>query len=451
MYVIIDIETTGGRKQSEKITEIAMYKHDGIRLVDEYQTLINPEKKIPYNITQITGITDEMVMHAPKFYEVARKIVEFTEGCIFVAHNSNFDYGFVRQEFRSLGFDYQRETLCTVKLSRKLLPGHPSYSLGKLCKTLGIPITARHRAAGDALATVKVFELLLERNNGEIPRDWKQLQKQYNTPLPLQKIEKIPSATGVYYFHDADGNVVYIGKSVNLQQRLRSHLNNYGTEKGVEMMQQIHDVSTEVTGSDLIAQLLESEEIKKNTPVFNSALRKKEFGYGIYLVQEDEFTRLEVRKRSTTPSEPLLKYTSKEAAKGRLEAAAEEFGLCRGIIGLEKCRKGCMHVGMENCSGAAIGLESPEEHNQRLEAWIGRYNFPHANFVVIDRGRTEGESAFALVENQKYVGYGFIAVEEVIYSPDQWKMYLTSTYTHRDQTAIIQRFIKENPSRVKPI
>jgi DNA polymerase-3 subunit epsilon len=451
LYVIIDIETTGGRKQSEKITEIAMYKHDGVRLVDEYQTLINPEKKIPYNITQITGITDEMVQHAPKFYEVARKIVEFTEGCIFVAHNSNFDYGFVRQEFKSLGFDYDRETLCTVKLSRKLLPGYPSYSLGKLCKQLGIRITARHRAAGDALATVKLFEILLEKNNGEIPRNWKALQKQYNTPLPLQKIEKIPTSTGVYYFHDAEGNVVYIGKSVNLQQRLRSHLNNYGTEKGVEMMQQIHDVSTEVTGSDLIAQLLESEEIKRNTPVFNTALRKKEFGYGIYLQQEDSFIRLEVRKRSTIASEPLLKYTSKEAAKSRLESAAEEYDLCRGIIGLEKCRKGCMHVGMDNCRGAAIGRESAENHNQRLEEWIGRYNFPHPNFVVLDRGRNDDEHSFVLVENQHYVGYGYLSTDETIYSPDQWKMFLSSNFTHRDQTAIVQRFINENPSKVKPI
>jgi len=157
MYCIVDIETTGGNSRGNRITEIAIYKHDGEKIIDEYQTLINPECRIPYTIVQLTGITDEMVAHAPKFYEVAREIVEFTKDCLFIAHNSTFDYNFMRTEFRSLGFEYERETLCTVKTSRKLIPGHRSYSLGKLCKELEINIQGRHRAAGDALATVKLF------------------------------------------------------------------------------------------------------------------------------------------------------------------------------------------------------------------------------------------------------------------------------------------------------
>ncbi len=161
MYAILDIETTGLSPAREKITEIAIFLHDGTKITDEYSTLINPEKKIPYRITQITGINNRMVENAPRFFEVAAKIVKFTEGAIVVGHNVRFDYGFIRQEFMRLGFDFQRETLDTVKLSRKLIPGHPSYSLGKLCKSIGIDNHARHRAAGDALATVKLFELLL--------------------------------------------------------------------------------------------------------------------------------------------------------------------------------------------------------------------------------------------------------------------------------------------------
>ena len=164
MYAIIDIETTGGSAQAEKITEIAIYLHDGNQITGEYVTLINPERNIPYFITNLTGITNEMVENAPRFYEVARTIVELTEGRTFVAHNARFDYSFIRQEFKSLGFNYKRNILDTVALSRKLIPGHGSYSLGNICKDLNISINGRHRAAGDALATVKLFELLMAKD-----------------------------------------------------------------------------------------------------------------------------------------------------------------------------------------------------------------------------------------------------------------------------------------------
>ena len=164
MFAIIDIETTGNSYKYGKITEIAIYQHNGERVTGEYSTLINPEMDIPYFITELTGINNAMVCNAPRFFEVAKNIVEMTEGRTFVAHNSSFDYKFIQEEFNRLGYDYQRKTMCTVKLSRKLLPGHDSYSLGRLCDDLGIEINGRHRAAGDALATVKLFEILQENN-----------------------------------------------------------------------------------------------------------------------------------------------------------------------------------------------------------------------------------------------------------------------------------------------
>jgi len=172
VYAIIDIETSGGNQKTGKITEIAIYKHDGVRIVEEYTTLINPETKIDWYVKKLTGITDEMVATAPKFYEVAKNIVEITRGCIFIAHNVDFDYGFIREEFKSIGYNYKRKKLCTVKLSRELIPGMQSYSLGKLCKEIGIGLEDRHRASGDALATVKLFELLLKQDKGQklIPR-----------------------------------------------------------------------------------------------------------------------------------------------------------------------------------------------------------------------------------------------------------------------------------------
>jgi DNA polymerase-3 subunit epsilon len=164
MYAIIDIETTGGSAHLEKITEIAVFLHDGKEITGEYSTLINPERNIPYFITNLTGITNEMVENAPCFYEIAKKLIELTEGRIFVAHNARFDYSFIRQEYKSLGYNFKRSILDTVALSRKLLPGHCSYSLGNICKDLNIMINGRHRAGGDALATVKLFEILIAKD-----------------------------------------------------------------------------------------------------------------------------------------------------------------------------------------------------------------------------------------------------------------------------------------------
>ena len=165
MFSIIDIETTGQSYKNGKITEIAIYQHNGQKVTDSFSTLINPEMDIPFFITELTGINNEMVRTAPKFYQVAKKIIEMTMGRTFVAHNASFDYKFIKEEYTRLGYNYHRKTMCTVKLSRKLLPGHPSYSLGKLCADLGIEINGRHRAAGDALATARLFDILVERND----------------------------------------------------------------------------------------------------------------------------------------------------------------------------------------------------------------------------------------------------------------------------------------------
>jgi len=164
LFAIIDIETTGNTYKYGKITEIAIYHHNGYEITDSFHSLIYPEMDIPYFITELTGIDNKMVKGAPRFYEIAKKIVEMTAGRIFVAHNVQFDYKFVKEEFKRLGYEFNCKTLCTVKLARKLLPGHRSYSLGRLCADLGIEINGRHRAAGDALATVKLFEILLKKN-----------------------------------------------------------------------------------------------------------------------------------------------------------------------------------------------------------------------------------------------------------------------------------------------
>ena len=164
MYAILDIETTGGKYNEEGITEIAIYKFDGHKIIDQFISLVNPERPIQAFVEKLTGINSKMLINAPKFYEVAKRIVEITEDCIIVAHNADFDYRMLRTEFKRLCYEYKKDSICTVELSKKLLPDQPSHSLGKLVRSLGIPMSDRHRASGDALATVELFKLLLNKD-----------------------------------------------------------------------------------------------------------------------------------------------------------------------------------------------------------------------------------------------------------------------------------------------
>jgi DNA polymerase-3 subunit epsilon len=273
MFAIVDIETCGGRYEFRKgkITEICIVVHDGLRVVEKFSTLLNPECMINPFFTKLTGITNEMVADAPKFHEVAKKIIELTENRIFVAHNVDFDYGFIKEEFASLGYKFKREKLCTVRLARKLLPGRISYSLGQLCASLGIDNEARHRAEGDAIATAKLFDLLLELKSND-----PQYKNQGVETLMTSRVDKIreyilkklPEECGVYYFLNKDQEVIYIGKSINMYNRAISHFNTQ-ENKGKRMLNELFNVDFVLTGSEAIALLLESNEIKKHKPKYN--------------------------------------------------------------------------------------------------------------------------------------------------------------------------------------
>ena len=256
MYAIIDIETTGLNASRDRITEIAVYIHDGKSIVDRFESLVNPECHIPHHITALTGISNKLVLDAPRFYEVAKKIVELTEGLILVAHNASFDYNFLRSEFKRLFFDFRRKTLCTKKLSRKLMPGLQSYGLGSLCRHLDIPNPARHRAGGDAIATTRLLEKLLEIERNPEKVSMRGLQ----TNISRDEIESLPEFPGVYYFHDRQGNILYIGKSVNIKTRVLSHLSNHTNKREMSLSEKSWHITYQVTGSDLIASLYHRPE-----------------------------------------------------------------------------------------------------------------------------------------------------------------------------------------------
>ena len=446
MYAIVDLETTGGRPGEHRITEFACYVYNGEEVVDEFSTLINPERKIPYQITRITGIDDKMVRTAPKFYEVAKRIFEITDGKIFVAHNVNFDYGFLKYEFESLGGTFVRKKLCTANYSRKILPGKRSYSLGALCKEYGIEIRNRHRAAGDAEATVKLLKLLLGVESMKtVDLFTDQRLREINGVAQLEIINRLPNTTGVYYFHDANDELIYIGKSKHIRSRVLSHFATNLTNKSREMKQRIADINFEECGSELIALLKESQEIKNHQPIYNRAQRRKSYTYGIFVRQnESGYDELKLEKLAKDDI-PLSSFTTKMAGREFLHGTVEKFGLCQKLCGLYPAETSCFHYNIGLCGGACIGDETPESYNEKVQEAIAHLRFLHDSFVIVDIGRNEQESSLVMVENGRYLGYGFIDDSITIHDPVECKEYITHFDDNRDVRQIIRSYLDKNP------
>ena len=440
MYAILDVETTGLSAAGEKITEIAIYIHDGKQVVDSFESLINPEKKIPYRIVQMTGITNRMVAGAPRFYEIAKKIVELTEEKTIIGHNVNFDYSFLRNEFKGLGYDFQRKTLCTVKLSRKLIPGRPSYSLGKLCNDLGINNHARHRAAGDALATARLFELLLTIDPNPENLKANGVKSGRNRSLT----ENLPKGPGVYYFYDRDGGLIYIGKSINIHDRVLSHLNNNLHKKAVEMKDAIDEVGYELTGNELVALLLESAEIKKHQPLYNRTQRRTFFNYGLYsFTDEKGYINLKV-SRIIDRLSPLYTYSSLQEGKEHLFNLTEKFNLCQKLCGLYNTQGACFQYQIHQCQGACSGEEQPENYNQKVNMALENYHFGDDSFFIVGQGRNDDEKSVVKIERGKYTGFGFIDPAVLNNDPSMLHECIQPQQDNKEVRQIINSFIKKN-------
>lgn len=271
MYAIIDIETTGGKFNEEGITEIAIYKFDGNDIVDQFISLVNPEKPIQPFVVNLTGISNAMLRHAPKFYEVAKRIVEITQDCILIAHNTSFDYRILQTEFERIGYNFEKETLCTVMLSKQLIPDLDSYSLGKLCRALGIAVADRHRASGDALATVKLFKLLLSKDIDKniIKKNTKPIVNAQTISDKLTSLlAPLPKGVGLFYLHDEDENIIYMGKSVNIKKEvLRIFLGESKTKMIIQ--EKVQSISVEETGNQLISKVKFTLEILQHKPKYN--------------------------------------------------------------------------------------------------------------------------------------------------------------------------------------
>ena len=448
-YAIIDIETTGGRASRDKITEIAIVLHDGEQILDTFESLINPETYIPYGITQLTGITQEMVTDAPKFYEVARKVVEMTEGAIFVAHSVRFDYSFIREEFQRLGFTFTRKQLCTVRLSRKAFPGLRSYGLDNLIRSLDLHIENRHRAMGDAMATAELFERIIRQEDSEDKvKDLVNLgirEALLPKGIDIEMIHALPETCGVYYFYDESGMVVYVGKSKNIKKRVATHFSKK-TTKAARLQEHVRSFSYEATGSELIALLLESYEIKRLRPKINRAQRIQNFPYVIYQYINEEgylcFQQAKVSAKTRKTLQVLGQYPKQNSAKGQLSRMVEQYGLCAKFCNLQNSTGACFNYHIEACLGACIQKETPEEYNERAQQAAEQLSTVFdEDFIIVDSGRSPDEKALVLVESGLYQGFGYVSLEELNVPPADLREHIKSYPGNPETTRIIQRFL----------
>ncbi|MCF6348390.1 MAG: GIY-YIG nuclease family protein [Flavobacteriaceae bacterium] len=445
MYAIVDIETTGGKYNEEGITEIAIHKYDGHQVVDSFISLVNPEREIQPFVVNLTGINNNMLRNAPKFYEVAKRIIEITSDCVVVAHNSSFDYRILSTEFRRLSFDYQRQTLCTVELSKKLIPDLESYKLGKLCRTLGIPVTDRHRANGDAIATVKLFKILLDKDVQKtiITNTIKQGSINKLEPRLATIIESLPTSTGVYYIHKSDGEIIYIGKSKNIKKRVNQHFTKTNT-KSKKIQLQVATVTYEKTGSELFALLKESEEIKQNRPIFNSALKRSVFTQALFSFKDDEgYINLKIDKADGR-KKAITTFVNRQSAKSFLFNVVEKYMLCQKLIGSYNVKKNCFNYTIKACNGACIQKESSEIYNKRVQQLIAYNNFENKSFVIIDKGREIDERSAFLIENGIFKGLGFFNLNYQINTIEVLQTIITPMENNKDILHIIKSYLRKN-------
>jgi DNA polymerase-3 subunit epsilon len=451
MYAIVDIETTGSFAAANGITEIAIHLFDGTTVTEVYETLVNPGQPIPPFIQRMTGITDQMVATAPPFKEIAEKVHSLLQGQIFVAHNVQFDYSFIKAQLKQEGFHLHCSKLCTVRLSRQILPGLPSYSLGKLCRSIGIPLENRHRAGGDSAATALLFKRLMDADqHHHIAKSLKRNSKESILPpyLPKEHWEKLPPRPGVYYFHNAKGKVIYVGKAINIRYRVNSHFSNDapGLQKQ-RWVKHVYSISHVECATPLMASLLESAEIKHRWPRFNAAQKKQEDQFGIYAFEDQMgYQRLMIDKiRKSIPA--LQRFYLLVEGHARLRKLMREFNLCPTLCFFQDTNLPCEGIKEGYCNGACSKKESPQDYNLRVEAACLQLR-SQPSFAIVDRGLQKNTYSCILVERGTFYGMGYVPNKIPPANIEQLKELVTryrdNSYMHR----IVQEHAEQYPQKV---
>ena len=445
-FAVVDIETSGGKPKDSKIIEIAIIIHNGTEIIETYETLVNPEKKIDWFVTKLTGIRDRHVANSPKFYEIAKKIYQMLENRIFVAHNVSFDYPIVRNEFKALGFDLRLPHLCTIQSSRVLVPGVESYGLKNLTKHLNINLESHHRAMDDTLATAKILEHIYKLDDDNLSSFIKQdiNPKELNQKLNLNQYDDLPNKIGVYKLFNEANELIYVGKSIHIKKRIGQHLKNNSTNKAVEMKKQIAKIEYIITHSELVALLIESELIKKHQPVFNQSQKNTNFNFGLYsFTDQNDFINLVVKK-NTNAGAPIYTFTSIKSAKEQLEKWKDEYHLCQKLCNLYTSSTACFDYGIKKCQGACCGKESKDDYNQKVNQLINYLSFNNQSFLILDKGKNNKEASFVYIDNGVYKGYGTIIKWKLNKNINLFKKELKPAEHNRDSRSIINSQLAKN-------
>jgi DNA polymerase-3 subunit epsilon len=438
IYTIIDVETTG---QSNRMTEISVFKYDGTAVIDEFTSLVNPNSYIPEHITALTGIDNALVADAPYFEDIAQDILSITTDAIFVAHNVNFDFNVINGEFKRLGIDFTRKKLCTVRLSRKLLPGHRSYSLGKLCNDLNINLVDRHRARGDAEATTILFELLLQQPEADavFSTFLNKNSREATLPpnLPKSSFEALPNSAGIYYFKNKKGKVIYVGKAKDIKKRVLSHFYSK-TKKAQDMVRETGDIDFEVSGSELVALLMEDAAIKHHYPIYNKAAKRTIQSFSIFSYEDRKgILHLASNKGRLVPN-PIITFYNVRDVRSFMEKLCAKYNLCPKYCHLQEAVSECSHYSIKNCNGICRDKESVEAYNNRVLEAIYDISDHKDDIVFKEKGRTSNEEAFVLIKGGDYMGYGFIEKTETISHIDDLQTFLIPQKDNMDIQKILR-------------
>ena len=449
-FAIVDIETTGSYASGSGITEIAIRIFDGQQVIDRYDSLIKPAYVIPRYITALTGIDNEMVAESPPFEEVAATVHDLLAGRVFVAHNVYFDYGFLKHQLAAAGYTFNATKLCTVRLSRKIKPGLPSYSLGKLCESLDIRLEDRHRAAGDVDATVELFRRLLQWDDrGIISAMLKKGASEQQLPprLPKADFEALPDQPGVYYFQNNSGKVIYVGKAKNLRKRVAQHFSGSNPSSQRQgFMRDICGIQFEVCGTELMAFILEALEIKRIWPKYNRALKNYEPKFGLF-VYEDlmGYKRLFIGKFNKSHL-PIQVFTTREGGINRLYELVRRFSLCASL-----CRLGCC----ERCEAInkrkdllCTAAEGAAAYNARVDQALDYLATDRPGFYIVDKGRDDTEKSCIWVEAGNFYGMGYIANDLDIRSLEEVKSALTAYRGNHYIMQLILSYMCKHPRKV---
>ena len=446
LFAVVDVETTGGGMTGNRLTEICVVLMRGSEIIKKYSTLINPEINIPVYITALTGIDNNLVGDAPKFHEVAKEIEWLTRGAIFVAHNVNFDYNVLHNEFKELGFEFTRKKLCTVRLSRKLIPGLSSYSLGKLCDSINIPIIDRHRAEGDTDATVILFQRLLSLDTGwEVIRTFLHARSKEATLPPhisSVQIRDLPETPGIYLFKNKQHKVIYAGKAINIRKRVLSHFYDKMT-KEYQLGQETYYIDHETTGNELMALLLEAEHIRKHYPKYNRAQKRPGRVYQIFsYINQRGIIQLALGKTKMT-LESVGTFYDRTAATEKLEQLCEIFKLCPRYCTLQSNIEVCSHYRIRNCEGICDGSELVQYYNTKVMAAIASLGSETQSYVIREKGRHFKEEAFVLIKEGRYQGFGFVDVDIQIAGVEDYEPFLKLQEATYHTNKILSNYLRK--------